>query len=129
MCCLQRIREKVPADSALLLGDYDLQDILTVNLEHAVQATVDIAAHLLYRLDVAPPATMAESFDKLYRAGVIDTNVFERMTKAVGFRNIAGHEYQKIDWLIVYKIATDHLIDFEDYARQVKTWVDQQSVS
>jgi uncharacterized protein YutE (UPF0331/DUF86 family) len=124
--CLQRIKDKVPDNSDILLADYDLQDIVSVNLERAVQACVDIAAHLLARLDITPPATMAESFDKLHEAGVIDQQVFERMTKAVGFRNITVHEYEKIDWLIVYKIATEHLVDFENFARQVKRWADEK---
>ena len=124
--CLQRIKDKVPENSTILIADYDLQDIVSVNLERAVQASVDIAAHLLARLDIMPPATMAESFEKLHKAGIIDQQVFERMTKAVGFRNIAVHEYEKIDWLIVYKIATEHLVGFENFARQVKCWADEK---
>jgi uncharacterized protein YutE (UPF0331/DUF86 family) len=42
-----------------------------------------------------------------------------RLRKAVGFRNIAVHSYQSINWDIVHAIATDHLEDFEEFARAV----------
>ncbi len=39
------------------------------------------------------------------------------MRKAVGFRNIAIHEYEKINWAIVYSIATERLSDFKVFAK------------
>ena len=40
-----------------------------------------------------------------------------RLKKAVGFRNIAMHNYEAIDWFIVHSIVTHHLKDFVDFAR------------
>ena len=45
--CLQRVSEKCPPDVETLLRDFDLQDILALNLSRAVQLCVDIAAHLV----------------------------------------------------------------------------------
>ena len=45
--CLQRIETKCPADAATLVADFDLQDIVSLNLSRAVQLTVDIGAHLI----------------------------------------------------------------------------------
>jgi uncharacterized protein YutE (UPF0331/DUF86 family) len=33
--------------------------------------------------------------------------------KAVGFRNLAVHEYDKINWNIVYRIMTERITDFK----------------
>ncbi|MCK5852244.1 DUF86 domain-containing protein [bacterium] len=41
------------------------------------------------------------------------------MIKAVGFRNIAVHTYQDIDWEIVYSIVTKNLDDFVEFAKQI----------
>ena len=41
------------------------------------------------------------------------------MKKAVGFRNIAVHNYESINWAIVFAIATEHLKDFEEFAAAV----------
>jgi uncharacterized protein YutE (UPF0331/DUF86 family) len=42
-----------------------------------------------------------------------------RLRRAVGFRNIAVHNYEAIDWAIVHAIARNHLVDFTDFARAV----------
>ncbi|WP_416224083.1 DUF86 domain-containing protein [Thiohalophilus sp.] len=41
------------------------------------------------------------------------------MRKAVGFRNIAVHNYQVVDWAIVHNIARKQIHDFKDFARAV----------
>ncbi len=48
---------------------------------------------------------------------VIDAVLCERMVKAVGFRNLSVHEYDKINWEIVFDIATKRVNDFKNYAR------------
>jgi len=37
----------------------------------------------------------------------------------VGFRNIAVHSYQAIDWSIVFQISRHHLDDFKQFAQVV----------
>ncbi len=41
------------------------------------------------------------------------------MKKAVGFRNIAVHSYEAINWQIVHSIAKKHLVDFSEFAQAV----------
>jgi len=43
---------------------------------------------------------MAESFETLHSQGVLSDELTLRMKKAVGFRNIAVHAYQEINWEI-----------------------------
>lgn len=45
--CLVRIETKCPTDPAQLEADFDLQDIVSLNLSRAVQLCVDIGAHLI----------------------------------------------------------------------------------
>ena len=123
--CLRRVQEKTPASVDLLIADYDLQDIVTLNLERAVQVCVDIGLHIISSLDVSAPETMAGTFKAMERVGCLDNAVAERMVKAVGFRNTAVHAYQEIDWHIVYRIITEHLDDFRDFARQVLKIIDE----
>lgn len=40
--CIGRIAEKRPGSAEILMADYDLQDIIAVNLERAVRLCVDI---------------------------------------------------------------------------------------
>ena len=121
--CITRVQEKTPASSALLSGNFDLQDIIVLNLERAVQTCVDIGLHMVGDLETPVPNSMAETFKSLNRAGIIDDRTAERMTKAVGFRNTAVHAYQEMDWEIVYRIVTEHLDDFRDFSRQIMNQV------
>jgi uncharacterized protein YutE (UPF0331/DUF86 family) len=117
--CLQRVQDKTPASAECLSRDYDLQDIITLNLERAVQTSVDIGLHIISDLEIPVPETMAQTFEALKKAGCLNAATAERMVKSVGFRNTAVHAYQEIDWDIVYRIITEHLDDFRDFAQQI----------
>lgn len=116
--CIQRIQDKTPASANLLVEDYDLQDIIALNLERAIQTCVDIGLHIISDLEVSVPETMAQTFEVLKKVGCLDAATAECMAKSVGFRNTAVHAYQEIDWDIVYRIITEHLDDFRAFAQQ-----------
>ena len=117
--CIGRIESKRPADPQLLRRDHDLQDIISVNLERAVQISVDVASHLIAESPRRSPETMAECFAALEEMGVLDKRLAARLQKAVGFRNVAVHEYQEIDWDVVFSIISRDLDDFRSYARRI----------
>jgi uncharacterized protein YutE (UPF0331/DUF86 family) len=117
--CLQRIETKCPADADTLAANSDLQDIVTLNLSRAVQLCVDIGAHLISGLDVPPPDTMGQTFDILAQSGMIDSTLAHSLKKAVGFRNIAVHSYEAINWDIVHSIVKSHLADFSAFGKMV----------
>ena len=116
---LQRVSDKCPESIEVLSADYDAQDIVSLNLTRAVQLSIDIGSHLIACTNYPPPATMGEVFTVMNKAGFIDAKLAERMKKAVGFRNLAVHNYDAINWAIVYAISTQHLEDFKDFARAV----------
>jgi uncharacterized protein YutE (UPF0331/DUF86 family) len=114
--CIERIKDKTPSSAETLIEDIDLQDILSINLERAVQICVDLASHIIAESDIPAAASMAESFELLCRLDLITPELAARMKNAVGFRNVAVHAYQQINWKIVYAIITTRLSDFVDYA-------------
>ena len=65
---------------------------------------------------------MAEAFVNLHKSSVISSEIAEKMIKSVGFRNIAVHNYDEVDLLITYSIASRHLGDFKDFIRQVMSY-------
>ncbi len=117
--CLARIRSTCPDSVDVLTENVDAQDILTVNLTRAVQLAVDIGAHLLARSDARAPDSMGDTFSLMAEARIIDAALALRLRKAVGFRNIAIHSYEEIDWAVVHSICRERLVDFEDFARAV----------
>ena len=116
---VQRVSDKCPESVEILARDFDAQDIVSLNLTRAVQLSVDIGSHLIACTNYPPPGTMGQVFDVLSDAGFIVAELAERMKKAVGFRNLAVHNYEDINWSIVYAIATQHLDDFKEFARAV----------
>jgi uncharacterized protein YutE (UPF0331/DUF86 family) len=114
-----RIKQKTPATFTELEHDPDAQDVLTLNLTRAVQLSVDIGTHLIASSDQPAPNTMGQTFDVLANMALIGPELALRMKKAVGFRNIAIHNYETIDWQITFLIATRHLEDFSAFASAI----------
>lgn len=119
--CLQRIETKCPADADTLATDFDLQDIVSLNLSRAVQLCVDIDAHMISGMNVPPPDTMGQTFDILAQSGLLTAELAHNLKKAVGFRNIAVHNYDAINWQIVHSIVKNHLTDFSAFAKVTAT--------
>lgn len=126
--CLARIRSKQPFTPEQLASDFDLQDIVALNLTRAVQLAVDMAAHMVAALDLPAPSTMGESFDRLAQAQVIDASLARQLKSAVGFRNVAVHNYSNVNWQTVHTIVDQHLRDFDAFAIAVLQHQDKLDV-
>jgi uncharacterized protein YutE (UPF0331/DUF86 family) len=124
--CIERVEAKIPESSKTLQSDYDLQDIVSLNLQRAVQICVDIAAHINADLDTRPPASMTDSFDNLNKENIVSDEICIRMKKSIGYRNIAVHEYSTINWDIVFSIATLNLNDFRKFTKEIFAWMNKE---
>ena len=105
-----------------MLQDIDMQDILALNLERSVQLCVDIANHILSSLDDSPAMSMAESFERLSEKGIISNELGKNLKKAVGFRNLSVHAYDKIDWQLVWFILEGGLKDLVRFLECVESF-------
>lgn len=112
--CLRRIRD-VTGDKPESLDDIDIQDIFILNLQRAVEATIDIAAHIIASEGLGLASSIKENFTILRDAGIIDNDLIRKMHAMAGFRNIAIHDYTSIDINILKSILKDHLKDIEDF--------------
>ena len=119
--CLDRIRSKKPDTLNQLLEDIDMQDILALNLERSIQLCVDIANHILSSLDDAPAMSMAESFERLSENEIISVELAGNLRRAVGFRNLSVHAYDKIDWSLVWTNFESDLNDLINFFEIIET--------
>ena len=117
--CVQRIEDRRVQTAEALRADPDRQDVLSLNITRAVQLCVDLAAHVVSDTKQPAPQTMGETFDLLAAEGVISAALCKRMRGAVGFRNIAVHSYQAIDWDIVHAITHEGMDDFREFAAAI----------
>ena len=123
--CVERLELVCPASSRELESSLDIQDILSINLERAIQLCVDIANHVIASQNGAPSETMGESFQRLTKTGVIDISIAEKLRTALGFRNLSVHAYDKIDWKRVWHIVQNDLNDFRKFAQEITNYNSQ----
>lgn len=114
---LGRVREEHAGDDARLLGDQTRQDAIILNLQRACESSIDAAMHLVRVKRLGVPQESREAFDLLEAAGLIDTTLATRLKRMVGFRNIAVHDYQRLDIEVVRSIVHERLGDLAGFAR------------
>ena len=116
---VKRALEKSAVDIKIFLNDRDRQDIVLFNLQMAIQNCIDIAAHIISDEGYGVPGSNNEMFYMLEENGYLETQMVEKMVKAVGFRNLIVHEYGQLDIREVYEISKSDIKDLLDYLKAV----------
>ena len=117
--CVHRIKDQNVSSLEELESNLDKQEIIILNLQRAVQICVDIGNHILLDYKTPTPSTMAETFKYLAENKIISPTNAEDLSHAVGFRNIAVHQYENLDCKIIYAIITSHLDDFKTFVEAI----------
>lgn len=108
---LRRVLEIYGADPDL--ADLMHIDALTLNVERACQAAIDLAMHVVASKHLGMPQSQADAFRLLADAGEIDRSLSERMIGMCGFRNILVHQYQDLELDLLHKVASEHWQDLD----------------
>lgn len=108
--CIQRIREEYALDPTL--ENYTHVDALTLNIERACQAAIDLAMHIAASQKLGVPQTSAEAFQLLAESSLVSRKTVREMISMTGFRNIAVHAYQRLDMSILRAVAETHYTSF-----------------
>lgn len=117
--CIERIQQKSVISKNEFLSDIDAQDVVILNLERAVQLCVDITGILLSEKNIEMPSTMRAVFEVAGTNKLLSLELTEKMTRAVGFRNLAVHQYQKLDISFVYDIGKSAVTDLRNFMAEV----------
>jgi len=91
-------------------------------LQLAIQACIDVGAHLVSELGLKAPADYRGVFESLCPAG-LDPGLAERLAAATGMRNILVHGYLDVDDDTVWS-ALARLDDLRDFAAAAQRMVD-----
>lgn len=108
--CTRRIREEYKMCPNL--DNYTHVDALTLNIERACQAAIDMANHIIASKHLGIPQSSANSFELLAQAALIEKSLLKSMKAMTGFRNIAVHEYQEVKLDILKYISEIGYRDF-----------------
>jgi uncharacterized protein YutE (UPF0331/DUF86 family) len=119
--CLLRISEVYLEVGDNLATDYTRQDSIILNLQRACEASIDLANYINKVKKIGIPQSSRDSFDFLFKAGLLSKDIATNLKKMVGLRNIAVHDYQELNIDIVKFIVEEHLIDFQHFIKTVKS--------
>jgi uncharacterized protein YutE (UPF0331/DUF86 family) len=114
--CLKRIAEEYEDHEDDLETDYTRQDAIVLNLLRASEAAIDLAMHAARVGELGLPQESREAFALLERDGRLDPDLSREMQAMVGFRNVAVHDYQKLNLEVVRGILEGRLDDFREFA-------------
>lgn len=114
--CVARVREEYADDDQHLTDDQRRQDSIILNLQRACEASIDLAMHVVRVRRLGVPQETRDCFLFLRDAGLLSPGLADRMVAMVGFRNIAVHDYRRLDLAVVRSIIAKHLGDFLELA-------------
>jgi uncharacterized protein YutE (UPF0331/DUF86 family) len=116
--CLRAIRGYIAGDLDRLHEPMVL-DAVVLNIQRACEQAIDAACREVSRLGLGVPVDSADAFSLLERERLLSPPLAERMRRMVGFRNVAVHEYRRLDPAVVRTVVEYRLGDFEDLCREL----------
>ena len=108
--CIRRVKEEYDCNPKNL-GNYTKQDSITLNIQRACEAVIDLGMHVIAEKGLGIPQTSRDTFEILQDSRIITTEMSERLKAMIGFRNIAIHNYQRLNLKIIQAIIEKDLKD------------------
>lgn len=114
--CVRRTREEYAA-AGNFATDFTHQDAALLNLQRSCEASLDMAQRMVRLRGLGVPQTAREAFELLAQAGVIAPDLADRLERMAGFRNVAVHDYRKLDLSLVEDVIRHKLDDLLSFSR------------
>ncbi len=116
---VRRVREEYAGDERNLTANQTRQDAIVLNLQRACESSIDAAMHLVRVNRLGIPQETRDAFALLEQARIIEPPLADRLKQMVGFRNVAIHDYEKLNLDIVRRIVEEHVDDFLAFTRVI----------
>lgn len=117
--CLKRINEEYVGHEEEFKTNYTKQDSIILNLQRACEAAIDLGIRVVRIKNLGIPQGSRDVFTILEKAEMISSELCNRLQHMIGFRNVAVHDYQKVNLEIVRSIITTNLVDFKNYTDSI----------
>ena len=75
--------------------------------------------YVVRRNGLGLPQESRDAFALLEKAGLLPAELANRLQRMVGFRNVAIHEYTRLNLDILQTIITKNLDDFRTFSRTI----------
>lgn len=101
-------------------SNIDLRGAVERYLYLVIQSTIDLAEAVISYKGLRKPTTLLEAFEILNEEKIIPEKHTKNLIKMVGFRNILSHEYETLDYDIVYDILQNGKKDIEIFLSTIE---------
>ncbi|MCL1865610.1 MAG: DUF86 domain-containing protein [Spirochaetes bacterium] len=122
--CINRILEEYDGDRENL-ENITKQDSIILNIQRACELSIDVGNYIISKEKYRVPKVSREIFEILKDNSIIEDNLSINMQKMAGFRNIAIHDYKRINISIVESIIVNNLEDFEMFINSILKYMNE----
>ena len=113
--CIRRAKEEYDCNPENL-ENYTKQDSITLNIQRACEAVIDLGMHVIAERGLGIPQTSRDTFEILQDNRIITPEMSERLKAMIGFRNIAIHNYQRLNLKIIQAIIEKDIEDLMHFS-------------
>ena len=106
-------------DLGRFLASFEKIQATKHTLQEAVEASLDIANHLLAAKGLPRSETYSGMFLALGEKGLLTRDLADRLAEMAGFRNLLVHRYAEVDNRRVHQILQENLTGLEEFVKQV----------
>lgn len=104
----------------------DIRNMVLYSMLVAIQASIDIAAHIIAKKNLRRPTTYRETFEILAEKKIIPDDLANMLSDLAGFRNVLVHIYWEIDLEEVYSVLQNDLETLEIFKKVVKEFLEDE---
>ncbi len=103
------------------LAEIATQDAIVLNLMRACEAAIDLALHRISKCKLGVPQNNRHAFEILLQKRVIGEDTCGAMKRMIRFRNVAVHDFEKLQLPVLQSILEKNLFDFETFLSEISS--------
>ena len=107
------------------LRNEDLQHLLAFRIQQAIEKCIDVATHIVANEAYETIENARTAFEVLGKHQVLSPDLAQRIGKAVGMRNIIVHEYDEINYDLLFETYTHHKSDIEAFVGEAIRYLEK----
>lgn len=121
-------RLKASVDPAILRNPESMErDSVERNMQLSIQSVLDLGSMIIADYSFGTPNDNEHIITILGNNGALEPELAQRIKKMGGMRNALVHDYLYIDEDELFDAFDNRLGDFDDFARQIVSYLDTHS--
>ena len=110
------------------LNKYKDIQAVKYSLFEIIEASIDIASHIISVENFERAESYAEMFEILEKHNVIEAKLSVKLSNMARFRNILVHSYASIDNSKVLEYVKEELVDVENFIKEILDFIKVQEL-